>query len=202
MINVVSGTLFERHFVQRFADPMYRLRYKVFHERLGWQVSIRGDKEIDEFDDEDSVYLLTTDQNNAVVGGWRLRPTTRPYMLSKVFPQLLYGESAPVGRSIWEISRFAVERSETHGPTYGIGGASRALVMETMRFAMQHGVSQYVMVVSVSLERLLRSFGLKMHRFGPPIRIGRVMSVALWLDVDIHTRSILLGEPSPMLAAA
>lgn len=202
MINVVSGTLHERHFVQQFADPMYRLRYKVFHERLGWHVSVNGNKEVDEFDDEDSVYLLTTDQDNDVIGGWRLRPTTRPYMLSKVFPELLYGEAAPVGRTIWEISRFAVERSDTRGPSYGMGGASRALVMETMRFAMRHGVSQYVMVVSVSLERLLRSFGLKMHRFGPPIRIGRVMSVALWLDVDIHTRSILLGEPIPMLAAA
>ena len=202
MINVVSGTLHEGHFVQRFADPMYRLRYKVFHERLGWQVSVCSGKEVDEFDDEHSVYLVTTDQNDAVVGGWRLRPTTRPYMLSRVFPELLYGEKAPIGRSIWEISRFAVERPESRAHTYGIGFASRALVMETVRFAVQYGVSQYVMVVSVSLERLLRSLGLKMHRFGPPIRIGRVMSVALWIDVDIHTRSILLGEPVPMLAAA
>jgi acyl homoserine lactone synthase len=202
MVKVFTGNLGERRLAPQFEKYLPRGAFSAIRERTASPVSAIRNKEVDEFDDEDSVYLLTTDQDNDVIGGWRLRPTTRPYMLSKVFPELLYGEAAPVGRTIWEISRFAVERSDTKGPSYGMGGASRALVMETMRFAMRHGVSQYVMVVSVSLERLLRSFGLKMHRFGPPIRIGRVMSVALWLDVDIHTRSILLGEPIPMLAAA
>lgn len=202
MINVISGTLCERHFVQRFADPMYRLRYKVFHERLGWQVSVNDGKEFDEFDDEDSVYLLTTNPHEVVTGGWRLRPTTRPYMLRNVFPELLHGAKAPRDRSIWEISRFAIESRGGHAPPYGIGGAARALVLETVQFAVRTGITQWVMVVSVALERLLRSFGLKLYRFGPPMRIGHVMSVAVWLDVDLHTRSVVLGEPVPLLAAA
>ena len=202
MINVVSGTLHERQFVQQFADPMYRQRYKVFFERLGWQVSVSEGREVDEFDDADSVYVLTTNRDDEVIGGWRLRPTMRPYMLSKVFPQLLHGAPAPMDRSIWEISRFAVETGSKPGPAYGFGTAARALLAGTVHFALRVGMTQCVMVVSVALERLLRSFGLDLHRFGPPVRVGQVMSVAVWLDVDVHTRSVLLGERSPLLAAA
>lgn len=202
MITVVSGTLHERQFVQQFADPMYRQRYKVFYERLGWQVSVRNGKEVDEFDDQDSVYVLTTAQSGEVIGGWRLRPTMRPYMLSDVFPELLYGSKAPTDRTVWEISRFAIEAGDRKGPSYGFGNAARALLAGTLEFATRVGMTQCVMVVSVALERLLRSFGLRLHRFGPPKRIGRVMSVAVWLDVDLHTRCTLLGEPTPMLAAA
>ena len=202
MINVVSGTLHERQFVQQFADPMYRQRYKIFFERLGWQVSVNEGREVDEFDDRDSVYVLATDQEGGVIGGWRLRPTMRPYMLRAVFPQLLHGALPPSDRSIWEISRFAIESGRRPAPSYGFGLAARALLAGTVHFALSVGMTQCVMVVSVALERLLRSFGLNLHRFGPPTRVGKVMSVAVWLDVDVHTRSVLLGERSPLLAAA
>lgn len=201
MITVVSGTLHEGQFVRQFAGQMFELRYKVFHKRLGWKVFVNHGHEIDEFDDNESVYLLTT-EGSAVVGGWRLRPTVRPYMLKNVFPELLYGREAPEDRTIWEISRFAVHGVQSPRPNYGFGRASRALLLETVRFAAHRGVSQYLMVVSVAVERLLRSFGLRLHRFGPPMRVGHVMSVAVWLDVDLHTRSLLLGESLPLLAAA
>jgi acyl homoserine lactone synthase len=201
MITVVSGTLDEGQFVRKFAEPMYQLRYKVFFERLGWKVSVTDRREIDEYDDEDSVYVLTTNPSGAVIGGWRLRPTLRQYMLSTVFPELLYGAEAPADRSIWEISRLAVEVGGHRRTTFGLGLTARALLAGTIHFAVRVGMTKCVMVVSVALERLLRSFGLKIHRFGPPMRVGQVMSVAVWLDVDMHTRSTLLGDPIPMLAA-
>jgi N-acyl-L-homoserine lactone synthetase len=41
-------------------DPaeMHRLRYRVFKERLGWDVQVSGDMEIDEFDALHPAYLL------------------------------------------------------------------------------------------------------------------------------------------------
>lgn len=197
MINVVAGTVHERQFAQRSAAPN-----KLFNGRPGWQASAVRGQTVDEFDDRDSVYLLTTNQQDVVIGGWRLRPTTRPYMLRNVFPELLYGARAPAERSIWEISPIAMESGEAKGSSHDSGRASRALVLETIEFAVRSGVAQYVMVVSLAQERLLRSLGLKLHRFGPPTRIGRAMSVAVWLDVDLHTRSFVPGEPIPLLAAA
>ena len=202
MIQIIDGTLPDRRFADQYAEQMFRLRFKVFHERLRWDVSVKDGLEVDQFDDSDSVYLLATLEQKIVRGGWRLRPTTRPYMMRDVFPGLLSGSTAPVDRRIWEISRFAVDTDEEIGRSFGFGEVSRHLVVETIRFAAKHNINQYVMVVSVAVERLLCGFGLKLQRFAPPQRIGRVMSVAVWLDIDAHARNLAFGEPVPLVAAA
>lgn len=202
MTQIVCGALHDRHFAEHYAEPMYRLRYEVFHRRLGWDVKAEQGMERDQFDDADSVYLLATDAGDQVCGGWRLRPTTRHYMLSDIFPQLLGGQPPPRHRHIWEISRFAVDTSvvaRTAG--FSMGETARRLVRDTVRFAVDNHISQYVLVTSTAVERLLTGTGLVLHRFGPPIKIGRVWSVACWVDIDAHTRHVALGE-APCLAAA
>jgi acyl homoserine lactone synthase len=89
---------------------MHRLRYRVFKDRLGWDVTTSGDLEADEFDTFRPVYVLHVD-NEYVDGCVRLLPTTGPYMLRDVFPVLLGTEPAPVGARVWEASRFACEKS-------------------------------------------------------------------------------------------
>ena len=44
-------------FVDDLAE-MHRLRYRVFKERLGWDVQVSGGMEIDEFDTLHPAYLL------------------------------------------------------------------------------------------------------------------------------------------------
>lgn len=202
MTQIVCGALHDRHFADRYSEPMYRLRYQVFHERLRWDVKTENGQERDQFDDADSVYMVATDAADQVCGGWRLRPTTRHYMLSDIFPQLLAGQPVPRHRHIWEISRFAVDTSEiSRTAGFSMGQTARSLVRDTVQFAVDHHINQYVLVTSVAVERLLASIGLVMHRFGPPEKIGRVWSVACWVDIDSHTRHVALGEP-PVLAKA
>lgn len=203
MMQVVRGALHDPRFSERYAEQMYRLRYKVFHERLRWDVRTHGDQEYDEYDDTNSVYMLTTDANDQVVGGWRVRPTTRPYMLGDIFSNLLHGADAPHHRHVWEISRFAVDTSD-HSRTAGfsLGDTARALLVDTCKFAIANHVTQFVIVTTVAVERLINSTGVVMNRFGPPTRIGRVMSVACWVDIDAHTRHVLLDEPLPLRVAA
>jgi acyl homoserine lactone synthase len=183
---------------------MYRLRYRVFHERLKWDVQVVEDQEIDTFDDVDSVYLLATDDtDDSVCGGWRLRPTTRGYMLSDVFPELLGGQDAPRHRQVWEISRFAVDtRARARTAGFTLGDTARKLVEGTVRFALANQINRYVLVTSLAVERLLNGIGLQLHRFGPPRKIGNVWSIACWVDIDAHTCGIALGEPVPMREAA
>lgn len=203
MIQVVRGALHDPHFCEQYSEAMYRLRYKVFHERLRWDVKTQGDMEVDQFDDADSTYVLITDGEDTVRGGWRLRPSTRPYMLSDVFPNLLNGHLVPRHRHVWEISRFAVDTSETALTAgFSLGDAARALLVDLMKFAIDNHITQFVLVTTVAVERLINSTGLVMHRFGPPTRIGRVMSVACWVDADAHSRHVLLGEPLPLRVAA
>lgn len=202
MTQIVCGALHDRRFAERYSEPMYRLRCQVFHERLRWDVKVENGMERDQFDDADSVYMVATDKDDQVSGGWRLRPTTRHYMLSDIFPQLLNGQPVPRHRRIWEISRFAVDTSDVARTAgFSMGETARRLVHDTVRFAVDHQISQYVMVTSVAVERLLASIGLVLHRFGPPVKIGRVWSVACWLEIDAQTRQVILGE-EPVLAEA
>src|SRR5690348_10357820 len=90
-------------------EGMFRLRHEVFKERLDWEVGSRAGKERDVFDDLDPVYIVC-EKDGDVLGSWRLLPTTGPYMLQDVFPELLHGQPAPNAPHVWEISRFAVSK--------------------------------------------------------------------------------------------
>ncbi|HSW12668.1 MAG TPA: acyl-homoserine-lactone synthase [Solimonas sp.] len=201
MLQVIDGSLADRRFALTYADAMFRLRHRVFGERLGWQVENRDGRETDCYDDHDSRYLLLTEQQQ-VLGGWRLRPTTRPYMLADVFPQLLYGQQAPSHPRVWEVSRFAIDLVDERHARFGFNAAARLLLGATARYALDNGIDRYVMVASAGAERLYRNVGLQVRRFGPPQQVGKARSVACWVDIDGHTCQTLLGHPLPLAAAA
>ena len=89
-------------------NEMYRLRARVFKDRMGWDVPTIAGMEIDGYDALGPHYMLIKG-GGAVCGCWRLMPTEGPNMLRDTFPQLLHGDAAPTGRHIWELSRFAIE---------------------------------------------------------------------------------------------
>lgn len=195
MGQVITGHLHKSADIASCSLDMFRMRYRVFHERMQWDVKVENGLEIDEFDDPKSIYQIYRDKpGGKVLGSWRLRPTTEPYMMADVFPQLLYGESAPKEADVWEISRFAVEDSDEKSAGLGLGSTARDMVLAAIAHAVEEGYRQYVMVVSVAVERLLKNMGLELHRYGRPIRIGRVLTVACSLDINEATRTTILGK--------
>ena len=199
MSQIVTGTLRDADFRSQYAAPMFEMRYRVFHGRLRWDVKCDGTVERDEFDDLHTLYLLTASDDGETQGSWRLRPTTLPYMMADVdaFAPLLHGAMAPRAPRIWEISRFAVDAESSTQNAFGFNTIARDLIRGTCQFAVDNHIDQYVMVVSVAVERLLRNSGLTLHRYGPPVRIGKVLSVACRIDIDAQTRHAILGEPLP-----
>jgi acyl homoserine lactone synthase len=190
LIKIAARNEFQSHELWK----MYRLRAKVFKERMGWDVPILSGMEIDGYDALDPYYMLISDPDFEVRGCWRLLPTEGPYMLRDTFPELLHGNPAPESHTIWELSRFAIA---TDGPS-GFGFAE--LVLESMReiasFGDRMGIDCYVTVTTTSIERLLRRTGIAITRFGPPIRIGVENSVALNIDLGQQTHAALFGEIS------
>src|SRR6266478_1589275 len=95
-------------FIDEIAE-IHRLRHRVFKERLGWDVQVSSNMEIDEFDALHPAYLMQRASDGRIQGCVRLLPTTGPTMLRDTFPALLDGVSAPASLTIWESSRFALD---------------------------------------------------------------------------------------------
>lgn len=188
-------------------DQMYRLRYEIFHERLNWEVRVELGREMDEFDDRDTTYVVGVDgQTGRVDAAWRLRPTDTPYMLRDTFPYLLQGRQAPRQRNIWEVSRFAVVNTPYADTGVGSFGAlTRDLVAHTIHFALRGGIGSFVWVTSLGVERMARRLGYRLDRWGRPMMIGKVNCVVNEIVVDDHAVALAddqLGYSQQLLEAA
>jgi acyl homoserine lactone synthase len=171
---------------------MYRLRAKVFKERMGWDVPVMSGMEIDGYDALDPSYMLINEQDDNLRGCCRLLPTVGPYMLRDTFPELLHGHPAPEGKTIWELSRFAIE---TDGPLrFGFAELALDSMREMVSFGDRMGIDCYVIVTTTAIERMLRCAGIAITRFGPPMKIGVENSVALEIALGEQTHRALFGE--------
>ncbi len=182
----------------RRLEGMFRLRHEVFRERLDWEVGCQGGRERDMFDDLDPVYIVCEDEGE-VLGSWRLLPTTKPYMLKDVFPELLHGMPAPEAPDVWEISRFAVSKRVTGNESMGsIKKVTNLLLEQLFTFAARRDITRIVAVSDVRFERILKRAGLLTNRYGPPLQIGITKAVSGYADVtDLNLRRLQLGLVSP-----
>lgn len=164
---------------------MHRLRRRVFDERLGWDVEVIGDREIDSFDSYHPTYLVQCDRVGRVSGCVRMMCTTGPTMLRDVFPQLLHGTEMPDCPLVWESSRFAVDPDgmSVIGPG-GLSIATYELMAGMVEFGLSQGLKEIVTVTDVRLERISRRAQWPLRRIGPPVKIGDTMAVAGFLDVS------------------
>lgn len=197
MTTVLAGRVSESAIDWDALDGMFRLRDEVFHKRLGWQVTSQGGLERDCYDDMDPVYLVARGQERRVSGCMRLLPTTGPYMLRDVFPELLQGETLPEDEHVWELSRFTASTDQDN-PQAGVGAVSMELMRSAVVFAEGHGIERYVAVTSAAVERMLRRLGMPMRRLGEgrAMQIGKVQTVACEIPIDARTRAALFDTPA------
>ena len=106
MLTQVEGH--ERKENKEIFDKMFHQRKIIFHDQKQWDVKLVDDEyEIDEYDRDDTCYLISFDRNGELVGSLRLISTAMPHMMSgpfqKMFPDV--GFKSPL---IWEVTRFVV----------------------------------------------------------------------------------------------
>ena len=175
------------HFIDEIAE-IHRLRQRVFNERLGWDVQVSGDMEIDEFDALHPAYLLQRGGNGRIQGCVRLLPSSGPTMLRDTFPVLLDGASAPSSSTIWESSRFALD-VDTDAPkaAHGLASAPYELFAGMIEFGLSRRLTDIVTVTDVRMERILRRAGWPLQRIGNPRKLGNTLAVAGYLDVSTES---------------
>jgi N-acyl-L-homoserine lactone synthetase len=165
-------------------------RQKIFIERLGWPLPSEHGMERDQFDRPDTLYVIARESNGAICGCARLLPTTEPYLLSEVFPELLGGRSPPHAREVWELSRFAAITADP-GSMLNATIGSRRLLAAAMRSAIAHGAKRLITVSPLGVERLLHRMGVHAHRAAPPLQVEGKIIFACWIEINTQTISAL-----------
>lgn len=171
---------------QSLQSEVASYRHRVFVEQLGWQLDTVDGIELDQFDRPDTMYVIAQDDDGRVCGCARLLPTTRPYLLGDVFPQLLNGLPIPQSSEVWELSRFAAVDFNSQTTT-ALGHFSSEvaiqLLQEAIACAARQGAKQLITVSPIGVERLLKKAGFRARRAGPPMIIDGHPIFACWIEI-------------------
>jgi N-acyl-L-homoserine lactone synthetase len=186
MIRLVQGH--QRAAFPREIEGMHRLRRKVFHDRMGWDVAVIRDWEVDGFDALDPLYLLSIDDTGRIVGTLRMLPTTGFTMINDVFLQLLPEGNPIVSPLIWESSRFAVDRDADVpiGPN-GVSRATAELGLGMNAIGMRLGLTHVVTVYDALVHRALKRGDCAGEPMGPPQRLGGRLAYLVIYEVGQQT---------------
>jgi acyl homoserine lactone synthase len=183
---------------------MFRLRRRVFKERLDWTVSVSGDLELDVYDALNPTYLVMITADREVAGCVRLLPTTGPTMLADTFPQLLNGQALARSGRILESSRFCVDTTLlSEGAGNGLNRATFVLFAAMIESLCLLNADSIVTVTDTRMERILRRAGWPLERLSSPQRIGETMALAGFLHRSGETLDSLYrqaGIEGPVLS--
>ena len=170
---------------QPMLDEMYRLRKRVFHDRLGWDVEITDGMEIDIFDSLDPSSIVSVDSEGQVVGCVRQLQTTGPHMLSDVFSSILDGEPPLRSSRVWEATRFCVDTQRLSGGRgrNTISYVTSEIMIAAIELAISAGVTDAIAVVDPVMNRVLHRSGNGPYDYlGTPKQMGKVVAMAGLID--------------------
>ncbi|MDX7950844.1 acyl-homoserine-lactone synthase [Lichenihabitans sp. Uapishka_5] len=176
-----------RGFDPRFAaelDLAFRFRHDAFVEEAGWNSLRRADaREIDQFDTDDTIHIVAIDQGAVRVYS-RLNPTTRPYVLSSIYPHLA-AQPIPCEDLVWEWSRMGTAK---HARTDGRGwsGPIGLLFRCVSHVAMDLGIASLVWQAHPSWVSRASQLGFDPRPLGFPHPVDNKTVIAAVMDVESH----------------
>ncbi len=170
---------------------MFRQRKRIFVDQKKWDVPVvNGEFEIDQFDRDDAIYVLSLNEQGQLVASMRLLNTNYPHLISDAmqdqFPTVTF--RSPL---IWEATRFAAEHDKRVQPN-GVSRGACELVLDSCRFGLDNGIAQFIAIFELPMERVYRRCGMHTTVLST-VRDGayRGVSVGLWDVTRAHEASIL-----------
>ena len=183
MIIVIDGI--NQHKFKDVLDDMFRLRARVFGDRLGWDVNIKDGRERDHFDDLHPAHVVSINDEGDVVGCMRLLQTTGPHMLSDVFHSILDGEAPIRSSQVWEATRFCVDTKKL-GRGRGkntVSYVTSEVMIGSFEYAKMAGVLDSIAVIDPVMNRVLQRSGNAPYDYlGTAKPMGKVVAMAALMD--------------------
>ena len=178
MIHVISAA--NRHLYEDVIEAHYRIRHDIFAGERGWKALTRPDgREVDAYDNQDTVYLLAM-EGERIIGGNRLYPTLKPTMMEEIFPHLTI-RGIPSGPTIWEWSRlFAIkERRESK--------LHFELMASLHEFCLDEGITELSGVMETWWLPRLQQLEFTVHALGLPALVENQMTMAARFVISSET---------------
>lgn len=167
---------------------MFEARKAVFVDLLKWDLPVlEGRFELDQFDNEDAVYIVIADEDGDHLGSARLLPTTQPHILGSLFPQLCAG-AVPTGAETFEITRFCLGRNQ--GAVCRRATRNR-LVSALVSFAIANQISTYTAVAEMAWLQQILAFGWDCRPLGAPLVLASGLTGALAISINEETPALL-----------
>lgn len=157
-------------------EQSFRLRKRVFYDRLGWQVDVHDGLERDAYDGFGAVYLVWYDKAaHHLYGTVRLMPTTGPTLLHDVF-SLTLPERDLLSPVAWEGTRMCldVDLLRKSQPKLNPSRAFGLLLLASFECAFAHGIKILVSNYEPPMERIYRRSGLIAEEVGRADGYGRL----------------------------
>jgi acyl-homoserine lactone synthase len=163
-------------------NEFHKLRHDIYVVERGWTGlrSVDG-REYDQFDDGRSTYVLSIEEDR-VIGGARLRPTTLPHMLEEVCPQLAEVRGIPRGSNIIEWTRVFVIKERREG-RYD-GKAIGEIFAGVVEYCERIGARQVQFVFETRWLQRFSEIGWKLKPLGLPDYIANDWWMAATFEVE------------------
>lgn len=184
MIHVVTAE--NRHLYERQLDDAFRLRHDIYVGERKWEALRRSDdREIDQFDTDDTIYHLAI-EDGQVVGGSRFCPTTRPHLLSELFAHMATVRGLPTSPTIYEHTRLFIrkDRREESRKRGGLADQMRAGITE---YCVDEGISSITLLIELFRMTHMYSIGWKVRPLGLPERVENEFWIAAEVPMDYET---------------
>jgi acyl-homoserine lactone synthase len=179
MIHVISAA--NRHLYEDVIEAHYRIRHDIFSGERGWKALTRPDgREVDAYDNEDTVYLLAM-EDERIVGGNRLYPTLRPTMMEEVFPHLASVRGIPSGPTTWEWSRLFAIKERRDSKLYF------ELMASLHEFCLDEGITELSGVMETWWLPRLQQLEFTVHPLGLPDLVENQMTMAARFVISADT---------------
>jgi len=183
MIKIITSENMSEH--SDLLEACFQLRHEVFVKELGWKdLHKNGGLEIDQFDSEHAIHVVVMDKGKPV-GYSRLLPSTKPHLLSEVFPHLATRNPIPVRVDVYEWTRYCVARSHRGGGA--ISKTASELIYGVLEYCRENSIATLTAVYeAVWITRFLE-LGFDVKPLGLPDIQDKHMIVGVEMNIGEHT---------------
>ncbi|PKH19589.1 acyl-homoserine-lactone synthase [Enterobacterales bacterium CwR94] len=171
------------------SDELYTLRKETFKDRLNWAVTCTDGMEFDEYDNENTRYLLGIIENQLVCSV-RFIATHLPNMITHTFHTFFDKVSLPKGDFV-ESSRFFVDKERARNLLGSQFPISSVLFLAMINYARHYGHEGVYTICSKPMWTILKRSGWEIEVVEVGMSEMNKPVYLLFLPVDSKNQSIL-----------